>query len=385
MRGIRDAGYRVMRERVLASMQAPRVTIDGHQQSVLNLSSNNYLGLATHPQVVAASREGLEKRGLGAASARFISGTLDIHVELERKIAEFHGHEAAILYASCFDANAGLFDALLTKDDVVLSDSLNHASIIDGIRMSKAQKLIYKHVDLSDLEAKLSSCQDAKLRVIATDGVFSMDGEVAPLRNICDLAQKYKALVFIDECHATGIIGKTGRGTVEYWNIPGSVHIVNSSIGKALGGASGGYTSGPKELIELLRQRSRPYIFSSTLSSSVVAGAIKAFDILLSGSPLVAKLADNAKYFRKQMADVGFKIIPGDHPLVPVLVGDAEKAEKLAEQLFEEGVLVTSMCFPVVPQGEARIRVVLSAQHTHEDLDVCVRKFTKAGGKVGVI
>ncbi|XP_065834806.1 2-amino-3-ketobutyrate coenzyme A ligase, mitochondrial-like isoform X2 [Oscarella lobularis] len=376
--------YKQMHEQTLISSQGARVLIEGRKEPLLNFSSNNYLGLATSPELLKASSAAIDERGLGAASARFICGTFDIHRELEGQIARFHNQEAAILYASCFDANVGLFDAFLTADDVVLSDSLNHASIIDGIRLCRAKRLIYNHLDLQDLEDKLASCKDANLKLIATDGVFSMNGEVAPLREICNLAEKYEALVFIDECHATGIIGKTGRGSEEYCDTICRVDIINSSLGKALGGASGGYTTGCKELIDLLRQKSRPYIFSSTLSSSVVAAASKAFDMLLKGCPLLKTLHENARAFRKGMLEAGFELIPSDHPLIAVLTKERDTAERLERAMLDENVLVSAMSFPVVPKGQARIRVVISACHSPADVRACVDAFVVAANRIGL-
>ncbi|XP_077513340.1 glycine C-acetyltransferase isoform X4 [Amblyomma americanum] len=383
--GIREAGtYKT--ERVLTSHQAASVHVAGWERPVLNLCANNYLGLSSHPEVIEAGKRALDTHGAGLSSVRFICGTQDIHKELEKKIARFHGREDAILYASCFDANAGIFEVLLSPEDAVLSDELNHASIIDGIRLCKAQKYRYKHRDMKDLEEKL---QDAvgksRQRLIVTDGVFSMDGNVAPLREICDLADCYNAMVFVDECHATGFFGKTGRGTEEHFGLSGRVDIINSTLGKALGGAAGGYTTGGRELVELLRQRSRPYLFSNSLPPPVVASASKVLDLLLASPELAQKVAGLTQRFRSRMTAAGFHISGDDHPICPVMLGDARLAADFADGMLEQGVYVIGFSYPVVPKGKARIRVQISAAHSMEDIDRTVDAFITVGRKFGVV
>ncbi|NXV88826.1 KBL protein, partial [Calonectris borealis] len=352
---------------------------------ILNFCANNYLGLSSHPEVIRAAVEALEKFGAGLSSVRFICGTQSIHKDLEEKIARFHQREDAILYASCFDANAGIFEALLTPEDAVLSDELNHASIIDGIRLCKANKYRYKHMDMQDLEAKLQDTQKHRLRLVATDGAFSMDGDIAPLREICQLAQKYDALVFIDECHATGFLGPNGRGTDELLGVMDKVTIINSTLGKALGGAAGGYTTGPKPLIDLLRQRSRPYLFSNSLPPAVVGCASKALDLLMESNAIAQSMAAKTQRFRSKMTAAGFTISGKDHPICPVMLGDARLASVMAEDMLNRGIYVIGFSYPVVPKGKARIRVQISAVHSDEDIDRCVEAFTEVGRKHGAL
>ncbi|XP_029819269.1 2-amino-3-ketobutyrate coenzyme A ligase, mitochondrial [Manacus vitellinus] len=352
---------------------------------IINFCANNYLGLSSHPEVIRAAVEALEKFGAGLSSVRFICGTQSIHKDLEEKIARFHQREDAILYASCFDANAGIFEALLTPEDAVLSDELNHASIIDGIRLCKANKYRYKHMDMQDLEAKLQEAQKYRLRLVATDGAFSMDGDIAPLREICQLAQKYDALVFIDECHATGFLGPNGRGTDELLGVMDKVTIINSTLGKALGGAAGGYTTGPKPLIDLLRQRSRPYLFSNSLPPAVVGCASKALDLLMESNAIAQSMAAKTQRFRSKMTAAGFTISGKDHPICPVMLGDARLASVMAEDMLNRGIYVIGFSYPVVPKGKARIRVQISAVHSDEDIDRCVDAFTEVGRKHGAL
>lgn len=372
-------------ERVITTKQAPEIAVHGQTEKLLNFCANNYLGLSSHPEVIQAAKDALDMYGNGLSSVRFICGTQDLHKELEEKISRFHEREDTILYACCFDANAGLFEALMTPDDAILSDELNHASIIDGIRLSKAKKFRYKNKDMKDLEEKLKEAEGARMKLIVTDGVFSMDGKVAPLNELCDLAEKYGALTFIDECHATGFLGDTGRGTEEYLNCMGRVDIINSTLGKALGGGAGGYTTGPKQLIDLLRQKSRPYLFSNTLPPPVVGGASKVFDLLMNGSDLIKKVAENTKLFRKKMTAAGFHIIGDGHPITPVMLGDARLAVEFADGMLDRGIYVIGFTFPVVPKGQARIRVQISAAHSTEEIDRCVEAFIDVGKKKGVI
>lgn len=383
--GIREAGT-FKAERVLSSPQAASVRVLGWDRPLLNLCANNYLGLASHPEVVEAAKKALDTHGAGLSSVRFICGTQDIHRELEQKVARFHGREAAIVYASCFDANAGLFEVLLGPEDAVFSDELNHASIIDGIRLCKAaHKHRYRHRDMADLEAKLKE-SPGRQKLIVTDGVFSMDGNVAPLREICELADRYGALVFVDECHATGFFGPTGRGTEEYCGLaPGRVDIINSTLGKALGGAAGGYTTGPEELVELLRQRSRPYLFSNSLPPPVVAGASRVLDLLLDSPQRAQQLAGLTHRFRSRMTQAGFHIAGDEHPICPVMLGDARLAADFADAMLEQGVYVIGFSYPVVPKGKARIRVQISAAHSMQDIDRSVDAFIEVGRKFGVI
>eukprot|EP01083_Nonionella_stella_P071949 193640_1 len=385
IQSIRDAGT-YKNERVITSPQKAEITVEGSSNFVLSFCANNYLGLSDHPLLIEAAKKALDTHGLGLSSVRFICGTQDIHKELERKISEFHGTEDAILYASCFDANAGIFESLLTKDDAIISDQLNHASIIDGVRLCKAKRHRYRHADMDDLEQKLKEAQDSRFRMIATDGVFSMDGSIAPLDKICDLAEKYDAEVFIDECHATGFFGATGRGTPEYHSVTGRIGLINSTLGKALGGATGGYTTGRREYIELLRQKSRPYLFSNAVAPPVVGAAIKTFDMLTESSELVEKLCGLTICFREKMSAAGFTLRGArEHPIVPVMLGDAKLASDFADAMLKEGIYVIGFSYPVVPMGEARIRVQISACHSEEQVDKCANAFMKVGKSLGVI
>jgi glycine C-acetyltransferase len=354
-------------ERILSSPQDAQVRVGGGPE-VLNLCANNYLGLADHPALIAAAKEALDRWGFGLASVRFICGTQEIHKELEARISAFLGTEDTILYSSCFDANGGLFETLLGEDDAVITDELNHASIIDGIRLCKAQRLRYRNRDMDDLEQQLRAASGARRRLIATDGVFSMDGYVAPLADICDLAERHNALVMVDDSHAVGFVGPTGRGTPELHGVADRVDIVTGTLGKALGGASGGYTSGRREIIALLRQRSRPYLFSNTVAPAVVGASLKALELLVQSDDLRARLRANTALFRQRMGELGFDIVPGDHPIVPVMLGDAMRAAQLADRLLSKGIYVIAFSFPVVPQGKARIRTQVSAAHSEDDL-----------------
>ena len=378
---IREAGL-YKRERVIESPQDARINVANRE--VLNMCANNYLGLSDHPAVVEAARKGLEEWGYGLSSVRFICGTQAIHKELERKISEFLGTEDTILYTSCFDANGGLFETVLQAEDAVISDELNHASVIDGIRLSKAQRFRYKNGDMNDLEEKLKEARAARFRMIATDGVFSMDGYIANLPDICDLAEEYDALVMIDDSHAVGFMGERGRGTHEYHNVINRVDVITGTLGKALGGASGGYTSGRKEIIDLLRQRSRPYLFSNSVAPPIVAASIKAIDLLSESTELRDKLQDNTRYFREGLSSIGLELLPGEHPIVPVMLGDAVLAGKMADALLEKGVYVIGFSYPVVPKGKARIRTQVSAAHSREDLTFAVEKFAEAKKEIGI-
>ena len=352
---------------------------------VLNFCANNYLGLANNSEIINEAKKALDQNGFGMASVRFICGTQDIHKKLERKISDFFGTDDTILYTSCFDANGGLFETLLGQEDAIISDSLNHASIIDGIRLCKAKRLRYKNNDMNDLESKLLECQDSRIRLIATDGVFSMDGYIAKLDKITELAKKYDAMVMIDDSHATGFIGKTGRGSAEHCGVMNKIDIWTSTLGKALGGASGGFTTGRQEIIDLLRQRSRPYIFSNTVAPSIVAASIKVFDILSSNTDLRDKLENNTIYFRSKMTSAGFDIKEGVHPIVPIMLYDAVLAQQMAAMLLDEGIYVIGFFFPVVPKGEARIRVQISAGMEKTDIDQAIKSFTKIGKELKVI
>jgi len=377
LRSIEQAGT-YKKERVLDTPMQAEVHVKGQEQKVLNFCANNYLGLANHPELIKAAQETLKTHGLGLSSVRFICGTQDIHKELEQRIAQFHGMEDAILYPSCFDANAGLFEALLNEQDAIISDELNHASIIDGIRLCKARRLRYRHLDMKHLEEQLQAARDARFRLIATDGVFSMDGHIAPLKQICDLADKYDALVFVDECHATGFFGKTGRGTPEYCGVEGRIDIINSTLGKALGGATGGYTTSRKEIIDILRQRARPYLFSNTIAPAVVGASIKVFDMLSSSTALRDKLEANTRRFRSQMEAAGFDLGGSkDHPIVPIMLFSARLASQFADEMLKEGINVIGFSYPVVPKGKARIRVQISAAHEPEHIDKCVQAFIR--------
>jgi len=363
-------------ERVLLSPQGVHLsTATGG--TVLNFCANNYLGLANHPEIIDSARHALEQYGYGMASVRFICGTQEIHKQLEQKISEFLQTEDTILYSSCFDANCGLFETLLTEEDAVISDRLNHASIIDGVRLCKANRFRYNHADMDHLETQLKRAQKYRHRIIATDGVFSMDGDVAPLEEICDLADRYGSQVMVDDSHATGFFGNTGRGSVEYRHVMKRVDIITSTFGKALGGASGGFTSGPKEVVDLLRQRSRPYLFSNSLSPVITATTLKAIDIISSSLTLINKLRDNVKYFRSAISGAGFDIRTGDHPIIPIMIGDASAAKNMADQLLEEGIYVIAFSYPVVPKDTARIRIQISAAHEKAHLDEAVSAFKK--------
>ncbi len=380
---IRDSGL-YKDERVIAGRQGANVQLaDGRQ--VINLCANNYLGLSGTQELVDASKAGLEQWGYGLSSVRFICGTQQLHKQLEQKVSEFLGTDDTILYSSCFDANAGLFETLLGPEDAVISDELNHASIIDGIRLCKAARYRYKNNDMTDLEAKLKEAQDARFRLIATDGSFSMDGIVADLKGICDLADRYDALVMVDDSHSTGFIGKTGRGTPEYHGVMERVDIITSTFGKALGGASGGFTSGRQEIIDMLRQRSRPYLFSNTLAPGVAAAVFKALETLSASTELRDRLERNTTYFREGMTKAGFKINPGGHPIVPIMLGDAKVAVQMADAMLAEGVYVIAFSYPVVPKGKARIRVQISAALTTAELDTAIAAFTKIGQQLEVI
>lgn len=364
-------------ERVITTPQQAQIAIaDGRE--VINFCANNYLGLANHPEIVAAARDSYERYGYGLSSVRFICGTQDIHRELERSISEFLQTEDTVLYTSCFDANGGLFETLLDAEDAVLSDALNHASIIDGIRLCKARRWRYAHSDMVDLEVQLKEAGDARFRLIATDGVFSMDGHFAELRPLCDLAEQHDALVMIDDSHAVGFIGENGRGTHELCGVTERVDIITGTMGKALGGASGGYTSGRSEIIELLRQRSRPYLFSNTLAPSIVSASLKAIELITASPELRLKLEDNTRFFRKGLSDLGLKIQPGTHPIVPIMLGEAALAQRLAALMLEKGIYVVGFFYPVVPQGTARIRTQVSAAHSRQDLELALEKFAEA-------
>ena len=371
-------------ERVIVGPQGAKIRISTGQE-VLNFCANNYLGLSSHPKVLQAAHKTLDEWGYGMSSVRFICGTQKIHKELERKVSEFLGTDDTILYAACFDANGGVFEPFLDPECAVITDALNHASIIDGIRLTKARRLIFKHSDMADLEEKLKEAQDAKYRLIATDGVFSMDGDIAKLDVICDLAEKYDALVMVDDSHATGFVGATGRGTPEYCGVSGRVDLITTTFGKALGGASGGCVSGRKEMIEWLRQKSRPYLFSNTLAPVVVGATIAVLDLLSETTELRDKLADNTQYFRSKMTEIGFDIKPGSHPIVPIMLYDEKLAHQMADELLTEGIYVIGFSYPVVPRGLARIRVQISAAHERQDLDKAIQAFEKIGKKIGVI
>jgi len=380
---IKDAGL-WKSERIIDSVQAAQI----HTQEagdVLNFCANNYLGLSSHPALIQAAKDAIDYRGYGLSSVRFICGTQDIHRELEQKIAEFLGTEDSILYAAAFDANGGVFEPLLGKEDAIISDQLNHASIIDGIRLCKAQRFRYLHNNMEELEKQLQAAANCRRKLIVTDGSFSMDGTIAQLDKICDLADKYGAMVMIDECHSTGFLGKTGRGTHEYRNVMGRIDIITGTLGKALGGASGGFTAARKEIVELLRQRSRPYLFSNTVAPSIVGASIKALDLLMESTELRDRLEENTRFFREEMTKAGFDIIPGDHPIVPIMLYDAVLAQKMASQLLEEGIYVIGFFYPVVPKGKARIRVQLSAGHSRKHLEKAIAAFTKVGKALEVI
>ncbi len=384
LQAIDEAGL-YKRERIITSEQGAEIVVNG--RTVLNFCANNYLGLSSHPDVVKAAHATLDSHGYGLSSVRFICGTQDIHKELEKKLAAFHGTEDTILYAACFDANGGVFETLLGPEDAIISDSLNHASIIDGVRLCKARRYRYANNDMADLETqlKLARADGARFIVIVTDGVFSMDGIVADLKGICDLADKYDALVMVDECHAAGFIGKTGRGSVEHCGVMGRVDIITGTLGKALGGAMGGYTTGRKEIIDLLRQRSRPYLFSNSLAPSIVGASIRVIDLLSSTTELRDKLERNVQRFKEGMQRLGFDIVPGDSAIVPVMLYDAKLSQRMADRLLEEGIYVIGFFYPVVPKDKARIRVQLSAAHEHEHVDRAVAAFEKVGHELGVL
>ncbi|MCK5738693.1 glycine C-acetyltransferase [bacterium] len=380
---IREAGL-YKEERIIMGPQGSEITVKTGE-NVLNFCANNYLGLANHPAVIEAAHQTLDKWGYGMSSVRFICGTQELHKELEEKVSEFLGTEDTILYAACFDANGGVFEPFLNSESAIIADQLNHASIIDGVRLTKAQRFIYKHDDMADLELKLQESQKAKYRLITTDGVFSMDGDIAKLDQICDLAEKYNALVMVDDSHATGFVGKTGRGSIEYRNVMGRVDLITTTFGKALGGASGGCTSGRKEMIEMLRQRSRPYLFSNTLAPVVAGATLAVLNMLTKTTELRDKLEANTTYFRENMSRVGFDIRPGVHPIVPIMLYDAKLAHEMASQLLNEGIYVIGFSYPVVPNGQARIRVQLSAAHTPAQLERAVAAFEKVGRNLGVL
>lgn len=370
-------------ERIIESPQGAEIIVNG--KTVLNFCANNYLGLSSHPDVIKAAHQTIDERGYGMSSVRFICGTQDIHKELEKKLSEFLGTEDTILYAAAFDANGGVFEPLFNDEDAIISDALNHASIIDGVRLCKAQRFRYEHNNMNDLEAKLIEAKDCRSRIIVTDGSFSMDGTIAQLDKIVELAEKYDAVIMIDECHSSGFLGKSGRGTHEYRGVMGKIDIITGTLGKALGGASGGFTSGRKEIIDMLRQKSRPYLFSNTLAPSIVGGSIAVLDMLTSSTHLRDKLERNTKYFREKLTAAGFDIKPGDHPIVPIMLYDAVLAASFAAKLLEEGIYVIGFFFPVVPKGQARIRVQLSAAHEQGHLDKAISAFTKIGKELQVL
>ena len=383
LKEIKDAGL-YKSERIITSPQGAEISVSTGE-SVLNFCANNYLGLSSHPRVIEAAKAAIDSHGYGMSSVRFICGTQDLHKQLEEKIAEFLHTEDTILYAACFDANGGVFEPLLGKEDAIISDQLNHASIIDGVRLCKAERHRYTHNDMASLEEALQKTQHCKNRIIVTDGVFSMDGTIAQLDKICDLADQYKALVMVDECHATGFMGKTGRGAIEYRNVLGRVDIITGTLGKALGGALGGFTTGRKEIIEMLRQRSRPYLFSNTLAPSIVGASIAVIDLLSETTELRDQLEENTHYFREKMTAAGFDIKPGEHPIVPIMLYDAPLSQQFAEALLKKGIYVIGFYYPVVPKGQARIRVQLSAAHTREHLDRAIQAFTEVGTDLGVL
>ncbi len=382
LREIEESGL-TKNERILESKQGAEIDVAGTE--VLNFCANNYLGLSSDPEILKAAHEGLESRGFGLSSVRFICGTQDIHKELERKIADFLGMDDTILYSSCFDANGGLFETLLSEEDAIISDALNHASIIDGVRLSKAKRFRYQNRDMGDLEAKLEEAKDCRLRLVATDGVFSMDGTYAPLDEICDLAERHAAMVMVDDSHATGFVGATGRGTPELFGVRGRIDVMTSTLGKALGGAAGGFTTGRQAIVDLLRQRSRPYLFSNTLAPVIVSAANKVLDLLATTSDHLTRLMENTDRFRREMTALGFDVVEGSHPIVPIMLGDARLAQGMAKDLLAEGIYVIGFSFPVVPKGQARIRVQLSAAHTPEQVGRAIEAFAKIGKSHGVI
>lgn len=385
LNNIREAGL-YKKERIITSPQGAEIKVSTGE-TVLNFCANNYLGLSSHPRVIEAAKKAIDSHGFGMSSVRFICGTQDIHLELEKKISEFLHTEDTILYAACFDANGGVFEPLLGEKDAIISDALNHASIIDGVRLCKAMRYRYNHNDMADLEAQLqkADADGAVHKMIVTDGSFSMDGTIAQLDKICDLADKYKALVMVDECHSTGFLGRTGRGAIEHRNVLGRVDIITGTLGKALGGASGGFTTGRREIIEMLRQRSRPYLFSNTVAPSIVGASIAIFDLLTETTELRDKLEWNTKYFREKMTAAGFDIKPGEHPIVPIMLYDAPLSQVFAEKLLAKGIYVIGFYYPVVPKGQARIRVQISAGHDQEHLDRAIAAFTEVGRELGVL
>ena len=380
---LRSAGlYKT--ERIITSRQSAEIEISTGA-SVLNFCANNYLGLADHPELIRAAKSALDRYGYGMASVRFICGTQEEHKTLEEKIAKFLGTEDAILYSSCFDANTGLFETLLDENDAIISDALNHASIIDGVRLSKARRYRYANNDMYDLESKLQESVGSRFRLIVTDGVFSMDGIIADLKGVCSLAQKYDAMVMVDDSHAVGFIGEFGRGTAEYCGVEGQIDIITGTLGKALGGASGGYTAASRKIVEWLRQRSRPYLFSNTLAPVIAAASIKAFELIESGGNLRRKLKDNARHFRAGMSEIGFNLVPGEHPIIPVMLGDAKLTQQMATRLLDEEIYVVGFSFPVVPHGKARIRTQMSAAHSECDIDRAITAFAKVGSELRLI
>jgi len=381
---IRDAGL-YKNEREITTPQGVEIRVKGSDETILNFCANNYLGLSSHPKVIEAARRTLETHGYGMSSVRFICGTQDLHKELEREISRFLQTDDTILYVACFDANGGIFEPLFGEEDAIISDELNHASIIDGVRLSKAKRYRYKHADMSDLETQLIESQAERRRVIVTDGVFSMDGDIAKLSHICDLADTYDSLVMVDDSHATGFVGRTGRGSIEHENVMGRVDMITSTLGKALGGAAGGFTSGRKEIIEMLRQRSRPYLFSNTLPPPIAGAALEVLHMLEETTELRDKLEANTKYFRERMTEAGFDIKPGIHPIVPIMLYDAPLAQKFAARLQDEGIYVTGFFYPVVAKGQARIRVQISAAHERHHLDRAIEAFTNVGSELGVL
>lgn len=378
----RDGLYK--QERSIASPQAPVITLDSGE-TVINFCANNYLGLANNSDIIQSAKDGMDTHGFGAASVRFICGTQDIHKRLENQLSQFLGMEDCILYSSCFDANGGLFETILTEEDAIISDALNHASIIDGVRLSKAKRFRYANNDMADLEAQLFAARDARTKLIVTDGVFSMDGVIADLKSICDLADRYNALVMVDDSHAVGFMGKTGKGTHEYHNVLGRIDIITGTLGKALGGASGGYTAASKPVVDLLRQRSRPYLFSNSLAPSIVSASLKTLEIISKSADLIQAVHENAAYFRERMTEAGFTLAGKDHPIIPVMIGDAALAAKMADKLLAEGIYVVGFSFPVVPKGTARIRTQMSAGHTRSQLDQAITAFIKVGKELNII
>ncbi|MBT7668133.1 MAG: glycine C-acetyltransferase [Bdellovibrionales bacterium] len=370
-------------ERILTGPQGSKIFVKGGEK-VINMCANNYLGLSSHPEIVAAAKESLDQWGFGLSSVRFICGTQDVHRRLEQKISDFLGMEDTILYSSCFDANGGLFETLLGAEDAIISDELNHASIIDGVRLSKAKRFRYKNSNMEDLKEQLISAANCRYKLIVTDGVFSMDGHIADLKGVCDLADEYNAMVMVDDSHAVGFMGSTGRGTHQHCDVMGRVDIITGTLGKALGGASGGYTSAKKEIVELLRQRSRPYLFSNTLAPAMATASIKALNLIINSPEILAKLKENTAYFRQEITKLGLTVLDGTHPIVPVMLGDATLASSMADLLLQKGIYVIGFSYPVVPKGKARIRTQISAAHTREDLDFAIKMFSEAKEELGL-